>query len=306
MSTEIIKNEFPKVSVIIPFHGDSKDLKNCLDGLLNQQCNFTFEIIVVESHNSNDIRKLNDLYPDIIFISSDSLMFPGEARNTGAAKSKSDFLVFIDADCVPGPYWISKIYSFFNEGYEIVIGPIINLYPFHPIASVDNLLVFPDFQKFRRSKNLIHFPSCNLGITKTLFIESGGFPEEIKIGEDTKFSRSVLRKCNPKIIYNNKIIVRHSGRKNFLQFMKRQQSFGYNRVYSDSKKNISESEIKKSFLYSFLYGCRRLSYIFIRTLQWNPPGLFRIIFYFPFLILGLSAWVKGFWLKNQESSEINE
>ncbi|MFW9929581.1 MAG: glycosyltransferase, partial [Candidatus Thorarchaeota archaeon] len=267
MTIEIIKKELPELSVIIPFHGEKKYLEKCLEGMLNQKSGLKYEIIVVESENKNDIKDLACSYPNIIFISSDTLLYPGRARNLGVNKSNSEFLAFIDADCIPETDWASNIFSSLNDGYDIVLGPILNLYPAHPIASVDNLLVFPDFQKSHPSKSFIHFPPCNLGITKKLFIESGGFPEEIKIGEDTKFSRSVLRKCNPKIIYNNKIIVRHSGRKNFVQFMKHQQSFGYNRGYSDSKKNIAGSELKKNFLYSFFYGCRRRSYIFIRTLQ---------------------------------------
>jgi GT2 family glycosyltransferase len=294
----------PDISVIIPFHGVFEDLINCLIGLSNQQCNFTFEIVVVESGNSNEIKKLYDLFPDVIFNSSDSLLYPGKARNIGVAKSRSNFLAFIDADCVPKPNWISNIYTLLKNGYEIVIGPIINLYPFHPIASVDNLLVFPDFQMHRPPKNFIHFPPCNLGTTKKLFVESGGFPEEIQIGEDTKFSLSVLKKTDPKIIYNNKIIVQHCGRKNFTSFMKHQQGFGYSREYPDSPKYTIANKYKRSFLYSFFVGCRRLFYISIRTLQWNPLGLLRIIFYFPFLIAGLSAWVKGFWMRNKELQEI--
>jgi glycosyltransferase involved in cell wall biosynthesis len=292
-----------KISVIIPFHGDISDLTRCLNGLRDQNCSFSFEVIVVESANYNDINKLIDLNPNITFISFDSIVFPGKARNIGVKKSKSNLLAFIDGDCVPEPTWLSEIYSSLKNGNEIVIGPIFNLYPFHPIASIDNLLLFPDFQQYRPSKNIKHFPACNLGITKRLFLKTGGFLENMKIGEDTTFSRYALKKCNSKILYNNKMIVRHSGRKSFIQFMRHHECFGYYREYLKPKIYHGRNKSQNNFLFSVLFGFRRLVYISIRTLQWNPIGFLRIIFYFPFFILGLSAWVKGFWERNQQHSE---
>ena len=142
------------ISVIIPFYGDKKDLKNCLQGIQQQNFNKPFEVIVVESGNDLDVKQLVNSIPNTVLISSSSLMFPGKARNLGIAESKTEFLALIDADCVPLPNWLSEIYSSLKNGYEIVIGPIINLFPFHPIASVDNLLQCVDFQKHRPPKNI--------------------------------------------------------------------------------------------------------------------------------------------------------
>ena len=290
----------PVISVIIPFYGDKKDLSNCLKGLQNQDFNYPFEIIVVESGNDQEVKQLINSKPNVILISSNSLMYPGKARNLGVLNSKSNLLAFTDADCVPSPAWLFKIFSSLKDGNEIVIGPIINLYPFHPIASVDNLLQFPDFQKHRPSKNISHFPACNLGITKELFIKTGGFPEQVETGEDVKFSESAIRICKGKIIFNPQIVIHHSGRKNFTGFMKHNESLGFYRGYLNLKIFSKQNKFRSSWLYSLLFGFKRLIYISVRTMQWNPIGIVRIIFYFPFLILGLSAWTKGFWKGNQK------
>ena len=136
----------PLISVIIPFYGDIKDLSNCLQGIHKQNFNDPFEIIIAESGNSHDVKQLVNSIPNAVLISSSSMMFPGKARNLGVSDSKTNYLAFIDADCVSQSNWLSEIYSTLKNGFEIVIGPITNLYPFHPIASVDNLLQFPDFQ----------------------------------------------------------------------------------------------------------------------------------------------------------------
>src|SRR3989337_3345121 len=294
----------PEISVIIPFHGKVQDLTKCIAGLKHQNFNFKFEIIVVESGNDPGVGYLINSIDNAALVTSSYLMYPGKARNLGVTYSTSKFLAFIDADSIPEEDWLSEIYFSLKKGNDNVIGPVINLHPFHPIATVDNLFLFIDFQKHRSSRNVDHFTGCSLGMTKDLFYKAGEFPENIKIGEDTKFSESALKKG--KIYFNKKMIVRHSGRKNYSDFKKHHWSFGFYRGYFNHKILPKESKFRRNYFYPVLLGSRRLLYITIRTLQWNPVGLLRVIFYSPFLILGISAWIDGFRKGNQKYlSEIN-
>ena len=296
---EITKSQvpYPIISVIIPFHGSKNDLQSCLKALQNQKFNLPFEIITVESGNDNELNQLKFL-PNVILVSSSSLLFPGAARNLGVSNSNTELLAFTDADCVPSPNWISDIYSALKNGNELVVGSITNLYPFHPIASVDNLLQFADFQKYRKS-NITHFPGCNFGITKTLFMKTGGFPDRFKNGEDVLFSEAAIKKSNSGILYNPAIVVKHSGRKNIKGLLLHNKILGYYRGYLGLKLT-KDNRFRGSFLYSFLFGVRRLVYTTLKTLQWNPMGILRLIFFSPFVIIGLSAWVKGFREGNQK------
>jgi hypothetical protein len=40
---------------------------------------------------------------------------------------------------------------------------------------------------------------------------------------------------------------------------------------------------------------RRLFYITLRTLQFDPPGLIRLILFFPWIAAGLISWTIGFY-----------
>lgn len=291
------------ISIIIPFYGDKNDLKNCLQGIRQQNFSKLFEILVIESGNDFEVKQMVNSIPNAVLVSSSSLMFPGKARNLGVADSKAKFLAFTDADCVPLPNWLTEIYSSLKNGNEIVMGPITNLYPFHPIASVDNLLQFIDFQKGRPSKNINHFPACNLGITKQLFNRTGGFSEDVVTGEDVMFSELAISKCNGKIFFNSLLEVKHSGRKSLNQLIKHNESLGFHRGYLSLKISAVSNKYRGTFLYAFLYGIRRLAYISLRTLQWNPVSIFRIVFFFPLLIIGLYSWVIGFWQGNQKYME---
>lgn len=288
-----------KISIIIPFYGNLPDLQKCLKGLQIQEFNLPYEIIVIDSVNEPEVVQLMNS-ANVKFISMESLAYPGKARNFGVKNSRADLLAFIDADCVPSLNWLSEIYSSLIKGNEIVIGPVINLYPFHPFASIDNLLQFPDFQKHLTSKKVTHFPACNLGITRNLFYKTNGFPEDITAGEDVKFSQSVISICEGKIFYNVKLIVKHSGRKSLKSFIEHNKSLGYHRGYLSLKIPDKKIKFRGTILFAFIFGVKRLLYITIRTIQWNPVSLLRIIFFLPFLILGLSAWAEGFLQGNKK------
>lgn len=289
---------YPEISVIIPFHGRQHDLLNCLNGLKNQKAKILFEVIIVESDNDYNLKDISDLFSNVTLISSRTLLFPGKARNIGASKAKADILAFIDSDCVPVSNWIIQAHSKIKSGLEIVIGPIINLNSFQPISTVDNHLQFVDFQKHRPSTNINHFPGCNFVITKKLFNEVGGFPENLKVGEDVLFSQAAIKNCNSKVFFDNKLIVKHKGRNRIQQFLEHNKAFGYYRGYLSLKISVQSDNFRINYIYSIIFGIKRLIYICVRTLQWNPAGLITIVLYFPLLILGLFAWTKGFYNGN--------
>lgn len=300
----ISKDLKPEISVLIPFYGNKNDLFKCLDGLKRQDFTMPFEVIVVESGNDPEVRQFVNSIPNAVLYSSNSKMYPGKARNLAVKNANADLFAFIDADCVPDSNWLNEIYSTLKNGYEIVIGPIKNLYPFHPVASVDNILQFVDFQKSRNPKSIVHFPACNFGITKQLFEETGGFSEDYASGEDILFSQDAIKKSNGKVLFNTRQLVRHCGRKSIAGLIKHNETLGFYRGLLNLKIPAKYMKYRKYSLYSILYGFRRFVYITIRTLQWNPVGIMRIVFYLPVVFIGLTAWVKGFRRGNKKYFEI--
>jgi glycosyltransferase involved in cell wall biosynthesis len=284
----------PELSVIIPFRGEPADLSACLEGLRRQRAAFPFEIIVAESGKSPEVKCLVDSLPNTVLISSSSVMFPGKARNQGADRSRSGRLAFIDADCVPPPNWASVVLGALNDGNDIVCGPVLDLHPFHPLASVDNLLQFVDFQKYRPPGGLTHFPACNLGISKRTFRAAGGFPEDLEVGEDVRFSEAVVNQRGGPVRFDRAMTVRHRGRRGWAQFLKHQETFGYYRARYNLRISVSRNAGRGRYGYALYLGLRRLAYLVVRTIQWNPAGLVRIAVYFPVLIAGLLSWANGF------------
>ena len=139
-----------------------------------------------------------------------------------------------------------------------------------------------------------------MGITKGLFNRTDGFREDVVTGEDVLFSESAISNCNGKILFNSQLEVRHGGRRNLNHFIKHNESLGFHRGYLNLKISSGRNRYRGTFLFAFLFGFRRLAYISLRTMQWNPVSMLRIIFFFPLVVIGLSGWVKGFWKGNQK------
>lgn len=284
----------PKISVIIPFADSSEKLFNCLDALYDNQNKIRFETIIVQSGSKESIAEQLKNYDDLILIHSEELFYPGKARNIGVQNTKSNILAFLDADCLPCVDWVDIGLSSILQGWNIVLGPILNENISQPIASVDNLLQFVDFQKTRPSKNISHFPGTNFIITRKLFQKAGGFRDDLKAGEDVIFSQQAIKLVEGKILFNKNLIVKHVGRNTFAGFINHQKSFGYYRGLLSLKINSLKIFQRNYALYAAYFGLKRFIYIYTRTFQWNPKAVPMLIFYFPLIILGLSYWSIGF------------
>ena len=121
-----------RVSVVIPFRNDSKNLEKLLADLANQdfpaEC---FEIIAINDH-SDDIneRKLAGLSQCIH--NGNILELPTElngkkmALDYGIRQAKGELILQTDADCRVTERWISTFTRFYarNNSPELIMGPV--------------------------------------------------------------------------------------------------------------------------------------------------------------------------------------
>ena len=98
---------YPYLSVCIPARNEERDIKNCLESLLNQDYP-AFEVIVVDDNSSDTtasiISSMKSQYSNLVLISGKSLA-PGwlgkpYALYQAFQVSRGDYLLFTDADLV--------------------------------------------------------------------------------------------------------------------------------------------------------------------------------------------------------------
>lgn len=86
-----------QVSLIIPTYNYGRFLPRCLEGALGQT-RPPLEIIVVDDGSQDDTRRVVEPYLDrVTYVHQENQGLSG-ARNTGAARSRAEWLLFCDAD----------------------------------------------------------------------------------------------------------------------------------------------------------------------------------------------------------------
>lgn len=123
------------VSVIIAARNEKETLPLLLEKLSQQNYpGNKFEIIVVDDHSDDPIDKL----PEISSNKSSNLRtvrldkeLSGKkmALLTGAKTSMGELLLFTDADCLPGPSWISSFVSFYRKTESDMILGLVDYLP---------------------------------------------------------------------------------------------------------------------------------------------------------------------------------
>mgnify|MGYP001283812766 CR=1 FL=1 len=122
-------SEKPRASVILP-HLNEPDLLACLRSLDHQRADgIPFEIVVVDNGSKELPTAAVAQVPGVRLLSQ-PIPGPGPARNLGAAEAEAPLLLFIDADCLAMPHWLSRIVQHFDANPHIdIIGGDIRILP---------------------------------------------------------------------------------------------------------------------------------------------------------------------------------
>lgn len=106
-----------KISTIIPVFNEEKDIRECINSLLDQTYK-DFEIIIVDDGSTDkttEVVKEMQSREKIVLLSQNHLG-PGIARNFGAKKARGKILVFVDADMVFDKNFIEMLSKPIREG----------------------------------------------------------------------------------------------------------------------------------------------------------------------------------------------
>ena len=182
-------------SVIIPVYNRPDEIKELLESLLVSNYDKEYEIVIVEDGStvtcSNEIinfkGKLNISY----YFKENS--GPGDSRNFGMKKSKGDYFIIFDSDCIIPIEYLTEVENELTANYvDCFGGSDAALDSFSAIQKAINFAMtsFLTTGGIRGgSEKLTKFQprSFNMGISKKAFEDSNGFGN-IHPGEDPDLS----------------------------------------------------------------------------------------------------------------------
>ena len=123
------KNHF--ISVIIAARNEDKHLSFLLDNLLKQDYpQDKFEIIIVNDRSTDKtdyiLNNFSKKYSQIKYISIQDeipgLVRKKRALTEGVKHAQGEILLFTDADCRPGKFWLSSMNEVFSRGFDVIVG----------------------------------------------------------------------------------------------------------------------------------------------------------------------------------------
>lgn len=204
------------VSIIIVNYNTKELIINCIESIINQTLNLTFEIIIVDNASIDGSQQaIKKIYPHVILIESKINLGFGRANNLGAERALGKYLFFLNSDTILLNNSIHALYYFneinfarFNIG--ITGGILIDENGFEtgsfgPLPSKTNMLksilgLLPRFTKMTSIENKFfktngylevgYITGADMFISKSTFNKIGGFdPNIFMYYEETDLQR---------------------------------------------------------------------------------------------------------------------
>lgn len=168
------------VSAVVPIYNSEKTIAKCLDSILSQIENVDEIIIIDDGSVDKSLSIVREVLKSInnginIILIEQENVGPSAARNKGISLATSSHVAFLDSDDIWYPDHIKRVKTFFqeNDNFKIVATKYLGA----PISYVGEIF-------FNKMLFKNYFLTPCVVIYKDLFVEVGGFNEEMSFAED--------------------------------------------------------------------------------------------------------------------------
>ncbi|MDT8441700.1 MAG: glycosyltransferase family 2 protein [Desulfuromonadales bacterium] len=220
------------VSVIICTYNRSFLLQNLLQSFV--ECNTDiqdYEIIVVDNGSSDDTPFIVEKYKDnfkyfqYVYEKKQGLSY---ARNAGVYVARSDYVAFVDDDCLIAEGWLDRAVEIINRVSPDVFGG--DILPFYigekPVWYQDKYALLSVSDKESPLPEGQYVMGGNMFFRKSVILTLGGFDPNlgmsggnINYGEETALQIKLRQKYNEGVIYYDpKLVVKHLVRSEKMTF----------------------------------------------------------------------------------------
>lgn len=235
-------------SVIIPVYNRPDEVDELLRSLTLQH--FTnFEVIVVEDGSTVPCKNVVDSYSDKLdikyFFKPNS--GPGQTRNYGAERSRGDYLIIFDSDCIiPERYFNAVVEELTTQESDAFGGPDRAHESFSAIQKAINYSMTSFFttggiRGGNKKLDKFYPRSFNMGIRNEVYKALGGF-SPMRFGEDIDFSIRIYSAGYSCRLFPQAWVY-HKRRTDFKKFFRQVHNSGIARInlykkYPDSLKLV--------------------------------------------------------------------
>lgn len=224
-----------KYAIIIPVYNRPQEVRELLESLTAQTYS-QFEVLVVEDGSTVRCQEVVQAFAhqlDVTYLYKAN-SGPGLSRNHGAAHASSDYLIFLDSDCVVPPQYLAVVQAALTQQYADAFGGADRAAPtFSRIQkaisyAMTSFITTGGIRGGKKRLDKFYPRSFNMGYSKEVFERTQGF-SAMRFGEDIDMSIRIFRQ-GFRVRLIEKAYVYHKRRTNLKKFYQQVFNSGLARI----------------------------------------------------------------------------
>jgi GT2 family glycosyltransferase len=224
-------------SVIIPARNEARTIARLVRAVLEQAPpDWTVEVLLVDDGSTDDtVAVARAAGARVLELGSrPGGGNPAIGRNRGAMAASGDPLIFLDADCLPAPAWLTRLLAGHEAGATVVGGALDLPSGLSPMARCDYYCGWYHAHSRRSGGDVPNHPPGNLSVRREAFAATSGFTELQPVAyahEELAWQAEVLRRGG-RIVFDPQAIVYHYNRPGFRHLLRRNYRWGFSAIES--------------------------------------------------------------------------
>ncbi|SCI70783.1 Chondroitin polymerase [uncultured Clostridium sp.] len=224
------------LSIIIPAYNVSMFIEECIDSILNQETNYSYEVIVIDDGSKDDTLKKIEKYEDNSEVNIICQKNKGvsAARNRGINEARGKYIMFVDSDDVLIDKSIETLMEYaYKYNADIVEGGYTQGKLNKELIKVKQKKEIIKIESYKTNPNFILSDTCSGfpwgKIYKRHLWDKVRFPEGV-VFEDTIIKYIILR-MSKKYVYTNKKIYGYRSNENSIMYNYRKNYKGLDSIF---------------------------------------------------------------------------
>ncbi len=204
------------LSVIIPARNEEKNIRQCLDSLINQSYSSAlYEVIVVDDHSEDNtaavIRSYSHKNVRLISLKdhvTDRLnSYKKKAIETAISQAKGKLIVTTDADCIAPVKWLQTIADFYEEQLPAFIAMPVAVNEQNRFIEIFQSLDFMTLQGITGAvvskKQMTMCNGANMAYERDAFFEVNGFTgiDDLASGDDMLLMNKISKRYPDRVLF---------------------------------------------------------------------------------------------------------
>jgi hypothetical protein len=221
-----------RFSIIIPVKAIGDYVREAIPAFA-AQAEQDFEILILPDHASGEI------FPKARIIPTAPYTRPADKRDIGAREARGEFLAFIDDDAYPAESWLAAALPHFEGDPKVagVCGPGVTPPGAGARERASGWVMASKLGSWHytyrfvpeRARDVDDYPSMNLIVRRSDFLEAGGFDVHVWPGEDTALCEKLTGEMGKRIVYDPDVLVFHHRRDLYVPHLRQHARFGTHR-----------------------------------------------------------------------------